>query len=366
MKDTNLKKICLVIPSLQAGGMERVMSELAGYFCMKPDIEVHLVMYGIMPKIFYPIPNNLIVHQPNWEFDNSKRIQSAIKRMAYLRRTIISIAPSAILSFGEHWNSFVLLALYGLHYTVFISDRCQPDKNLGLLHNSLRTWLYPRATGIIAQTSIAQEIYYKQFHHPNIRVIGNPIRSFEGKSESFNRENIILTVGRLILSKHHDLLIDIFLKIANPDWKLVIVGGDAIKQNGMERLSVKIKARGAENQIILTGSISNVEEYYRKSKIFAFTSSSEGFPNVIGEAMATGLPVVAFDCVAGPAEMIMDGVNGFLVPLFDTDKFEQQLRVLMTNENRRRQMGLAASISVEKFSIESTGGKYYSFIMQQN
>ncbi|MCX6238335.1 MAG: glycosyltransferase [Bacteroidia bacterium] len=360
----NKKKICLVIPSLHAGGMERVMSELVGYFCQKLNVEVYLVMYGMKPEIFYPLPHNLVIHQPDWEFDNKKRKWNTLKRMIYLRHTIKKINPNSILSFGEYWNSFVLLALFGLKYPLFVSDRCQPNKSLGRIHNVLRRWLYPKAAGVIAQTQIAKDIYWNQFHHTNIQVIGNPIRRIETKFGNLKRENIVLTVGRLIATKHHDLLIDIFLKIGNPDWKLVIVGGNAIKQKGMERLSEKIRELNVEDQVVLTGNLSNVDDYYLKSKIFAFTSSSEGFPNVIGEAMSTALPVVAFDCVAGPAEMIDNGYNGFLVPLFDAEKFEQQLSLLMSDESARIRMALAASKSIEKFSVESIGEKFYSIILQ--
>ena len=361
-----LKKICLVIPSLHSGGMERVMSELANFFCQKHDLEVYLVMYGMMPEVFYPLPRNLIIHQPEWKFDNKNRKWSTLKRMIYLRRTVKKIHPSSVLSFGEYWNSLVLLSLAGLKIPIFVSDRCQPDKSLGFLHNHLRKWLYPKATGVVAQTMAAKNIQLNQFHHTNIQVIGNPIHRIENKSEHFNQENIVLTVGRLINSKNLDLLIDIFIKIGKPNWKLVIVGGDAIRQQGMRRLIAKIKELQVEEQVILTGNIPNVEDYYLKSKIFAFTSSSEGFPNVIGEAMSAGLPVVSFDCIAGPAEMIEDGVNGFLVPLFDAEKFEQKLKIVMENENLRIKMGLAAKKSIERFSVELVSADFYSFIMQQN
>jgi GalNAc-alpha-(1->4)-GalNAc-alpha-(1->3)-diNAcBac-PP-undecaprenol alpha-1,4-N-acetyl-D-galactosaminyltransferase len=59
-----MKKICLVIPSLQSRGIARVMSELADYFCPKKEFEMHLVLYGLTREIFYKIPDNLIVHKP--------------------------------------------------------------------------------------------------------------------------------------------------------------------------------------------------------------------------------------------------------------------------------------------------------------
>ena len=358
------KKICLVVPSLQPGGMERVMSELSQYMCNQSFVEVHLVMYGINPELFYSVPSNLIIHQPDWKFKNSKRIWHTIKRLFYLRKTIKKINPTTVLSFGEYWNSFVLLALFRLKYPLFVSDRCQPDKSLGRLHDFLRNWLYPKATGVIAQTNVAKDIYVKQFNHSNIKVIGNPIRQIVSVSKTIiEKENIVLSIGRLINTKHFDLLIDIFLRIAMPDWKLVIVGGDALKQNNLKKLTEKIKSLNADDKIILTGNISNVEEWYFKSKIFAFTSSSEGFPNVLGEAMSAGMPVIAFDCVAGPADMIDDGANGYLIELFDTFSFENKLKKLMNDESLRIEFGKKARQKISNFSVEVIGKSFYETIL---
>ncbi|MFZ4455595.1 MAG: glycosyltransferase family 4 protein [Bacteroidales bacterium] len=354
-------KICLVIPSLLPGGMERVMSELATYFSQTGS-EVHLVLYGLKPSVFYFISSNIEVHIPNWAFDNAKRTWHTIKRMAYLRKEVKTIHPDVVLSFGEYWNNFGLLSLWGLNTPIFVSDRCQPDKSLGKLHDSMRKYLYPTAKGVVAQTSIAKEIYYKQSLNKNIRVIGNPIRSIDSTSCINSREKIVLSVGRLIESKHHDMLIDIFLQINLPEWKLVIVGGDALKENGYSRLMRKIVESGAEDRVVLTGNISNVDEYYLKSSIFAFTSSSEGFPNAIGEAMSAELSVVAFDCIAGPSDMIEDGKNGFLVPLFEKELFAQRLKFLMENGDMRMEMGKYAQSSMSRFTVEKIGREFYQFM----
>ncbi len=355
-------KIGLLIPSLQSGGMERVMSELAGYFVKKKDVEIHLVLYGKKRDIFFPVPDNIKIYKPDFAFTDFSRVISSLKTLFFVRKTVKEIKPDTILSLGEYWNSFVLLSLYGLDVPIFISDRCQPDKSLGTMHDLLRRWLYPKASGIIAQTSKAKEIYQAEKLNRNIRVIGNPIYEISMNGQPKAKENIILTVGRLIESKHHDRLIRMVKEISPEGWKLVIVGGDALKQKGMERLQILVKELGMKDNVELTGSVSDIDSYYKKSKIFAFTSSSEGFPNVIGEAMSAGLPVVAYDCVAGPSDMIDDGKNGFLVPLFSDSQFSKKLKNLVNDECLRMQMGAESRKKVKQFSIENTGEQYYSFI----
>ena len=68
-----MTRICLAIPSLQAGGMERVMSEIAWDFSKRKDVELHLIMFGRNRDIFYDIPDNTIIHKPEFKFDDKHR-----------------------------------------------------------------------------------------------------------------------------------------------------------------------------------------------------------------------------------------------------------------------------------------------------
>lgn len=356
--------ICMVIPSLQAGGMERVMSELAWYFSSRKSPELHLVLYGISREIFYEIPASIVVHKPGFRFSNRMRLLSTIRTLFYLRKTIKQLEPDTVLSFGEYWNNFVLLSMRGLKYPVYVSDRSQPDKSLGKLHDKLRHWLYPGARGIILQTEKAREIYLRGNRHNNLFVIGNPIRIFTEIKPLHTREKSVLMVGRLIQTKHQDKLIEMFAKVAPADWILRIVGYDHMKQHHMERLKELTKELQIEDQVIFMGKQEQMEDIYQNSSIFAFTSSSEGFPNVIGEAMSAGLPVVAFDCVAGPSEMIEDGYNGFLAPLFDSESFESKLSLLIKDDHLRNELGSNARESIQRFSSEKICEAFYQTILE--
>lgn len=356
-------RLCLVTPSLNAGGMQRVMSELASYFSDNRCIQTHIIIYGISHEIFYEITDTIIIHTPDFNFNNKFRMFNTFRTLFYLRKEIKKIDPDSVLSFGEIWNSFVLIALVGLKYPVFVSDRCRPDKSFGKAHNFLRKRLYPIASGVIAQTERAKKIYESQFRNDNVVIIGNPIRSI-AYNVDISKENIIVSVGRLITSKHFDQLINIFSHVNKLDWKLIIVGGDAIKQNNSSLLKKQIDSLGLNGKVILTGSQKNIDDYLLKSKIFAFTSSSEGFPNVIGEAMSAGLPVIAYDCVAGPEEMISDGEDGFLIPVFDVKTFEEKLMYLMENPDEVNRMGRNAKEKIKQFSIENIGEKFFQTIIK--
>lgn len=359
------KRLCLVIPSLHPGGMERVMSQLAQYFSAIDSLETHMILYGRKPELFYNIPDKIILHLPKNGFNNRIRLLLTISRLFFLRNKIIELRPDIILSFGERWNSFVLISVLGLSIPVFISDRCSPIKNLGYLHEILRRILYKKAAGIVVQTQKAMDIYQLRFKNVKVAVIGNPIREIP-QLESMTKESIILTVGRIIPSKNHAKLIDSFLKLNMPDWKLYIVGGNALRMNLLEELRAKVNSLGASDRIKLTGSVRDVDQYYRMSKIFVFTSESEGFPNVIGEAMAASLPVVSFDCMAGPSDMINDGVNGFLIEMNNYLRLEDRLRLLMCNPGLINEIGIEARRSINRFSVEKMGGSYLKFITNKS
>lgn len=362
MKNIN-KRIALVLPTLHAGGMERVMSELANYFSDKENLEVYLILFSKSPKLFYKLNESVNVCLNISKKSFYKPLQG-VQAALFLRTEIQKIQPDVVLSFGTQWNNFVLLSLLNLKIPVFISDRGSPIRKYKWSTEFLKSILYRHAKGFIAQTNKAAEVTSKRFPNLKIVVIGNPILEIKN---DFNRmENIILSVGRLIDSKHHDRLIRLFAKLAINDWKLVIVGGNALKQSNAEKLRILIDELNLQDKVVLALEQKNVEEFYKKSKIFAFCSSVEGFPNVIGEAMSAGLPVVAYDCVAGPSDMIEDGKNGYLIPLFDDVTFEEKLRYLIENEEERVRMGAYARESIQKFSVENIGEDYYKFLLNEN
>lgn len=354
-------RICLAIPSLQPGGMERVMSEIAWDFSKRENVELHLLMFGRERDVFYDIPENMAVHKPGFKFNNNLRTLSTLRTIGYIRKEIKKINPDSVLSFGNYWNNLVLLSCLGLKYSIFVSDRSKPDKNLGRTQNWLRNKLYPKAAGVIAQTQKAKDVYQKMYRNDNMVVIGNPIRELSSNN-GIEREKIVLSIGRLINTKHYDRLIDVFSQIDAPDWKLIIIGGDALKLHNSEKYRQQIERLGLQDRVILTGTLKNVDDYLHKSSVFVFPSSSEGFPNVIGEAMAAGLPVVSYDCVAGPSDMIEDGKNGFLVPVFDDEMMKERIAFLVEHEEERKRMGENAKQSIKKFDKDEVCQRIYEFI----
>ena len=143
--------------------MERVMSELACYFSTKRNVEIHLILYGINRESFTLFQKVLQSINPIFVLTTRIDCIFTLRTIIFLRKRINIIKPNTVLSFGEYWNSFVLLALLFKKYPVFVSDRSQPNKSLGRFHDRLRKWLYPKSAGIILQSQKAKEIYQEKF-----------------------------------------------------------------------------------------------------------------------------------------------------------------------------------------------------------
>ena len=96
----------------------------------------------------------------------------------------------------------------------------------------------------------------------------------------------------------------------------------------------------------------SIEQYYQKSEIFVLPSRDEGFGMVLLEAMDFSLPAVSYSCKAGPAEIIIEAENGFLVEPESIEMFAEKLYLLMADPVRSRQMGEKAKESTKRFGRE--------------
>lgn len=354
-----MKKVCLVVASLKCGGMERVMSELAFYFASKRDIATHLILLTKSIR-FYDLPDNVVVHEPSFNYKDYAKLFSAIKTLFFLRRKLISISPDAVLSFVDKYNIFVLTSCFFLKFNIFISERSQLNIKYGFFKRILIRSIYKRAAGIITQTERAKQVIMAITKHPNITVIGNPIKKI--KNNKVEKENIILNVGRMIKSKRQELLMEVFSKTDFSNWKLVFLGkgaqGDSLKR--------KAETFGISSNVVFAGEQKNIDEYYCKSKIFAFTSYSEGFPNALGEALSTPLASISFDCSAGVRDLIKNSFNGYLIPLGDIEQYKCKLSLLMQDEKLREYFEKNAKICIEEYSINNIGEKFYNFILKES
>lgn len=350
-------RIILIIPTMQQGGAERVMSELANNWADKGH-DVNLVLLTDAP-FFYEINKKVNIHQLG--FSSNKRVSnllSVFEMFFKLRLIIKDLKPNFILSFMTKYNIFSIFASLGLNVKIFVSDRASLLTKRTLIERALKRVAYRQATGILAQTEFAKSILLNTIGHKNIRVIYNPIKNI--KALEFEKEDLIITVGRLVPEKGHKYLLESFSKIENKTWKLIILGDGPL----LDELKSYAELCGVKDRVSFLGAVGNVDEWLVRSSVFAFTSLSEGFPNALAEAMAAGLPCVSFDCISGPSDLIEHGKNGFLVPLKDVEMFSCQLNKLIDDKNLISEIGRNARLTAEKLDVNIIANQTINFFCE--
>ena len=143
----------------------------------------------------------------------------------------------------------------------------------------------------------------------------------------------IVSCGFLTEVKGFDMLIQVAKQCLpqHPDWSWDIYG-EGIEKENLQNL---IKELQLDNQVFLKGYCDRMNEQYGQYSFFVLTSRMEGMGMVMIEAQNAGLPVVAFDVLCGPSDIIVDGVNGNLIPPFDIQTMADKIEYLMTHEDKR-------------------------------
>ncbi|MGB6094434.1 MAG: glycosyltransferase, partial [Moheibacter sp.] len=188
----------------------------------------------------------------------------------------------------------------------------------------------------------------KEWNRPNVIAIPNPLSFTSQTGNRLNQKRIIM-VGNHSLNKGTDLALKIWSEIQPqfPDWQLDVYG--KIDEN---QTFVKMSQDMNLKNIHFHSPTGEIQKKYENSSVSILCSRSEGFGMVLIEAMECGVPCVSFDCPSGPGDIIRNGEDGFLIPPDDLKTFEEKLKLLMSDENIRKQMGKTAKQNVKRFSAD--------------
>ncbi len=201
----------------------------------------------------------------------------------------------------------------------------------------------------------------KNWNNNNVEVIYNFKTMESDEKSSLNSKNII-SVGRLDKQKGFDLLIDSWKQVHQkyPDWILNIYG------EGPERVNLekKIQEYELEKNIILHGVSKDIKKQYLNSVFYVMSSRHEGLPLVLLEALEFGLPVISFECPCGPKEIVIDNINGYLVPNYSTQQLSEKIIHLIENKDVCKFLSENAGNSIEKFSRNKVMNQWYELFIE--
>lgn len=310
------KRLAILITSLSGGGAERVVSILLNELQKKYDITLILMM----PDIVYDIPENIemiYLEKTNEKESNLKKIIKLpylgwkYKKICNDKKVDISLSfmyrPNFINSFAK---------FFGLNSKILISERntasmTYSGNSIGSrIGRLLVKKLYSKADLIIPNSKGSAIDLIQNFNilENKIKVIENSIDENKVNLlasepiDSILKENKFrfILVGRLEKHKRQELVIKAFSKLLNEECELWILG-QGVRNSKLQYL---IKRLGLENRIKMLGFDKNPYKYMKEADCFISSSIREGFPNVLIEALACGLPVISTDCHSGPREIL--------------------------------------------------------------
>ncbi len=303
----------------------------------------------------------------------SRRMWETVRVLAFaaLKASRFDIAHFHHAGWGE-LASPVILHLLGrkavLHMTLYGSDN--PSTLARMRGGRLALALLRRFDGIVTVSPrLAEDCEKHNFR--NVLCLTNflALRQLEhgrdaAAGEEMRREltipldaTVLLFVGSVIRRKGVDLLAESFARLASchPDLWLIAVGPPGNDKEFVRAVRERIDHAGVASRVIWTGTVRDKDllaRYYSAVDVFVFPTRAEGLPNVLIEATAAGLPVVATNLPGCTDYVVVDGESGFLVPPEDVDALTQAVERLVTDSTLRAKMGQAARAHSSRFGFE--------------
>lgn len=353
-------KICFLIGSMDSGGAERVISILANKFSENNNI--HIITWSNNDS-FYKLNANIVHHKLNLKYDkvtHSNHFIFNIIRCSTLTKKVKEINPDILISFITSNNVMGIIASKVCKIPIMISERGELySSDISHFWRILRKLIYRYADILVLQTLEAKNIVFKyKLWAKNNIVIPNPI---EINNDVSVKDDVILFVGRLSTEKRVKDLIVAFSSIVKNqfNYNLWIVG-EGVEKDNLLQLT---KDLNLEKHVVFFGNQKSVEYYYRRSKIFVLPSISEGFPNVLLEAMNYNNIVVSSNCPTGPSEIIDDKIDGFLYDPKNVQQLQEILLNVIDNYSQLVHFNLLTAKKIrERFSVESVAESWLKCI----
>ncbi|WP_282123441.1 glycosyltransferase family 4 protein [Algibacter mikhailovii] len=350
-------KIDFIISSIYGGGAERVLAIIANTLAKKKSYEVSIITLN-KGNDKYDIDKSINRVRLEHGTIPNHTVRGFVNLCKYYFRK--KNRPDLIISFLT-LNNFLAIIVAKLYSIKIIAE--EHNSHLRFINNRKATsnftkkYLYKRADLLTVLTSYDLS-YYENFG-VNVYVMPNPCSFVPIKTNTHSREKIILAVGNLNRYHHKgfDNLIELIAPILkkNSDWKLKIAGsGD----KGLPILKELIEQFGIDSQVIFTGFVSNISDIMHKSSIYILPSRYEGLPMVLLEAMSQGMACIAYDCITGPADIITDHVNGFLIEDQNKEAMQRKLQILIDDDSLRNRFATQSLKSLDKYHINSIIKRY--------
>lgn len=377
-----MAKIIYLIECLnRSGGTERVVSLKANWL-VEHGYEV-TILTTIEKEIcsFYPLSEKIKLYALH--IDNLADV-----RKQQSRKDALSSLKNIFISFRRHWLLKKKLSEYikenpcdylsTLIHCGFIPKMKDGSKKIYEIHNlilnvgghdgryiyrliaSLRKCYQSRTyKNYYRIVDLTEEDVVNRGNLSNMIVVPNFITVNIPSVKSQLNSKRVISVGRLHFEKGFDFLFAAWALVARkyPDWHLDIYGG-VDEDKGKDYFQQLVNDNGVKDFISLNDPVKNIVDKYVESSFYIMSSRNEGFPLVLLEAMACGLPCVSYDC-GDPREIIAHGEDGLLVDkVGDVEGLAKAMIYMIEHPEERKRMGQNAERNVQRFSIDNVMSKW--------
>lgn len=346
-----MNRLLILIPRMGGGGAERVVSIVANNLSTEFEIQITTLVSN---ESFYSLDSNVKLTSANYRINRTNKFTRLMSMgcnflgsIFFTRKTIKEYKPDIVFSLLEEMDVVTYLATRGLGgFRWICSERNDPKRRNPKLQKILEM-IYRRSDTLVCQSQTVADHYAKV----DIKsVIPNPvdIENYPERVEESKPPRIV-SVGRLVPQKNFEMLIEAFSNIADefPETTVTVYGEGPER----EKLESFIANQHLEGRILLPGANKEILETIRDAAVFAFPTDYEGFPNVLVEAIAMGIPVVSTDFATGVAREIINENVGVVVPCRDVSAFSNALSHLLSNDEKRKYIRSVSRSAVEQFEV---------------
>lgn len=347
-------KIAYCIHSLHLfGGIERVLSIKANYLADVYGYDIHIITADQKERpVHFHLSDRITLHDVG---TSEKFMLHTYGRK--LNRILCEIRPDICVSVGGR-DIFCLpdctdgsIKIAEFHFSHDKYDVKYGGSWLGDLYAKFRMRQIEKVARKLDKFVVLTKADKADWSKilDNVISIYNPL-TFKSEKTAALENRRCIAVGRLESQKNFRDAVTAWKKVAEryPDWTLDIFGNGSLKK----RLEKQIRDNGLEGKVRLMGSSSDIRSEMLASSCLVMSSAYEGFPMVLLEAIETGLPMVSYDCPKGPAEIIVNDENGYLVKPGDTDGLAEGICKVIGDSDRRTGFGKKAKEKAGEFGID--------------
>lgn len=347
-----MKKICFIAYDMSViGGVEQVTTSLANALCEAYDVSILSLCGESIPQL----PLDSRIHYLSLHLGKGRGRIMRKTAMPLLKKYFVENHMDIAFAQG-HYPAFVAGGVCGTTKTKMIFCDHGALMNQWRDHSTvvmrlLNSIQYSKTVTLTEQT---RRDYHAKFRIPVKKLvhITNWIADDLPRSEKYDTTSRkIVSAGRFGKEKGFDMLIKAFAPVArkHPDWQLDLFGDGEM----MENVKALVSEYDLAGQVNLLGMRSDLKERYGEYAMYVLPSYREGMPLVLLEAKANRLPIISFDILTGPREIVRDGIDGILVPPYDLEKMSAAICTLIEDDMLRQTMSDRSLDNLNKFSKDT-------------